>query len=236
MVERSLIEHCLYKLNICRNEATFVLLARNQTGRRCPELVEGRSRHSKATEARLEHQDTAFVEPHEPIPLQGSCSPYLGWQDPNSVQKQKSLCVYRHVNIAFFVYLLFSCSTRTGPGAEMERNMKSSNFIFLVYRMLRAVEQEAGLDGLDARAKALLLLIADGDFEGSALTVGDLTRTGNMGTAPTVYSALNALESDGWIERRQDKDDARARRLCLTEDARKVFGRMSSQARRALRS
>lgn len=113
--------------------------------------------------------------------------------------------------------------------------MKTSAFIFAVYRVLRAVEHEAGLDGLDARARTLLLLIADGDFEGSALSVGDLTRGGDMGTAPTVYSALNALESDGWIERRQDKDDARTKRLCLTDHSRKVFGRMSSQAARALR-
>lgn len=113
--------------------------------------------------------------------------------------------------------------------------MRTSSFIFAVYRILRIVEKEAGLDGLDTRAKALLLLIADGDFEGSALSVGDLTRNGEMGTAPTVYNALNALESEGWIERRQDAKDARTRRLCLTDHARKVFGRMSSQAARTLR-
>lgn len=113
--------------------------------------------------------------------------------------------------------------------------MKTSSFIFAVYRILRAVEHEAGLDGLDARTKALLLLIADGDMEGSALSVGDLTRSGDMGTAPTVYNALNELESEGWIERRPDTHDARTRRLCLTDSARKSFGRMSSQAARALR-
>lgn len=112
----------------------------------------------------------------------------------------------------------------------------TSSFIFAVYRILRTVEQEAGLDGLDARAKALLLIIADGDHEGAALSVGDLTRTGEMGTAPTVYSALNSLELGGWIERRQDAQDARTRRLCLTERARKAFARMSLQAARALRS
>lgn len=114
--------------------------------------------------------------------------------------------------------------------------MKTSSFIIVVYRILRAVEHEAGLDGLDARAKALLLLIADGDMEGSALSVGDLTRSGDMGTAPTVYSALNELESEGWIERRQDEHDARTKRLCLTDHAQKVFRRMSSQAARTLKS
>ena len=113
--------------------------------------------------------------------------------------------------------------------------MKTSCLIFYLYRMLRMVEHEAGLDGLDARTKSLLLLIAEGDFEGSALSVGDLTRGGNMGTAPTVYSALNELESEGWIERRPDAIDGRTRRLCLTESAKKVFARMSSQAARALR-
>jgi len=114
--------------------------------------------------------------------------------------------------------------------------MKTSSFIFAVYRILRAVEHEAGLDGLDARAKALLLLIADGDIEGKALIVGDLTRNGEMGTAPTVYNALNALETEGWIERRQDAQDARTRRLCLTDHARKVFSKMSAQTARALRN
>ena len=66
--------------------------------------------------------------------------------------------------------------------------------------------------------------------------MGDLTRAGDMGTAPTVYRALNDLESEGWIERRQDKVDGRTRRLCLTDSARKTFGKMSSQAMRALRS
>lgn len=113
--------------------------------------------------------------------------------------------------------------------------MKTSMFIIAVYRVLRAVEKEAGLDGMDARTRTLLLLIADGDIGGEALSVGDLTRNGNMGTAPTVYNALNALESEGWIERRQDAQDARTKRLCLTEHSRKVFGRMSTQAARALR-
>ena len=112
--------------------------------------------------------------------------------------------------------------------------MKSSSFILYVYRILRMVEQEAGLDGLDARARALLMLIAEGDLEGAALSVGDVTRDGAMGTAPTVYSALNDLESEGWIERRQDKADARTKRLCLTDSARKTFGRMSTQTARSL--
>ena len=42
----------------------------------------------------------------------------------------------------------------------LEFCMRTSSFIFAVYRILRIVEKEAGLDGLDARAKALLLLIA----------------------------------------------------------------------------
>ena len=84
--------------------------------------------------------------------------------------------------------------------------------------------------------RALLLLVADGEVEGSALSVGDLTRNSGMGTAPTVYNALNELESEGWIERRQDEHDARSRRVCLTDQARKAFRRMSTQAARALTS
>jgi DNA-binding MarR family transcriptional regulator len=127
------------------------------------------------------------------------------------------------------------CAVQLALRTHLDRAMKSSPFIFAVYRMLRAVELEAGMDGLDARTKALLLLIADGDLEGTALSVGDLTRTGDMGTAPTVYNALNALESEGWIERRPDENDARTRRLRLTDRAKKIFGRMSAKATRALR-
>ena len=136
--------------------------------------------------------------------------------------------------MACVLFTLFVFLWRSRGGApNLEGRMKSS-FIFYVYRILRAVEQEAGLDGLDTRARALLMLIAEGDLEGTALSVGDVTRDGTMGTAPTVYTALNELESEGWIERRQDKTDGRTRRLCLTDSARKTFGRMSSQTARAL--
>lgn len=114
--------------------------------------------------------------------------------------------------------------------------MKQIPFIFAVHRLLRALEQEAGIAGLDHRAKALLLLIAEGDASGSALSVGDVVAGSNLGTAPTVYTALSELEAAGWIERRRDDADGRARRLCLTSRARKVFARMSRRANDGLRA
>lgn len=92
------------------------------------------------------------------------------------------------------------------------------------------------MDGLDHRAKSLLLLIAEGDVSGAALSVGDVVSGSNLGTAPTVYTALSELEAAGWIERRRDDADGRSRRLCLTAQARKIFARMSRRAIDGLRA
>ncbi len=100
-----------------------------------------------------------------------------------------------------------------------------SRLVFHVLRALRSAEREAGAGELDLRARELLRIIGEEDARGSALSVGQLVKSASMGTAPTVYSALNQLESQGWIERSADQPDGRTRRLTLSPRARKMFAR-----------
>ena len=109
-------------------------------------------------------------------------------------------------------------------------------FILAINGIIRSVEKEAGIDGLDHRAKGLLLLIAEGDASGSSLSVGDLVSERSFGSAPTLYKMLSQLETEGWITRRSDEEDARGRRVRLTARARRVLERMSHRAAEKLKS
>lgn len=100
-----------------------------------------------------------------------------------------------------------------------------SRLVFHLLRALRMAEREVGAGELDLRARELLRIIGEEDARGAVLSVGELVRFANIGTAPTVYSALNQLESQGWIERSGDKHDGRTRRLTLSPRARKMFTR-----------
>ena len=100
-----------------------------------------------------------------------------------------------------------------------------SRLIFHVLRALGSAEREAGAGELDLRARELLRIIGEEDEHGAALSVGQLVKCANVGTAPTVYSALNQLESQGWIERSSDQPDGRTKRLTLSPRARKMFAR-----------
>lgn len=113
--------------------------------------------------------------------------------------------------------------------------MKDEALIFRLYRMLRELEHEAGLDELDLRARALLRLICEGDASGTPPIVGDFVKENPLGTPPTIFSSLAELQSAGWIERLPDKQDGRARRLTLTPQARRVFARMSKRLSLALK-
>lgn len=103
----------------------------------------------------------------------------------------------------------------------------SPSFIFRVNRIVREVETEVGLDTLGPRARTLLRLVAEESASGSALITADLLKQNGLGTPPTVFAGLDKLEEGGWIERRADKTDLRARRLHLTARAKKAFARMS---------
>lgn len=100
-----------------------------------------------------------------------------------------------------------------------------SRLVFHVLRALRSAERESGAGELDLRARELLRIIGEEDERGESLSVGQLVKSANLGTAPTVYSALNQLESQGWIERSSDQPDGRTRRLILSPRARKMFTR-----------
>jgi DNA-binding MarR family transcriptional regulator len=100
-----------------------------------------------------------------------------------------------------------------------------SRLVFHVLRALRSAEREAGAGELDLRARELLRIIGEEDARGACLSVGQLVKCANVGTAPTVYSALNQLESQGWIERSSDQPDGRTKRLTLSPRARKMFVR-----------
>ena len=100
-----------------------------------------------------------------------------------------------------------------------------SRLVFHVLRALRSAERELGAGELDLLARELLRIIGEEDARGAALSVGQLVKCANLGTAPTVYSALNQLESQGWIERSSDQPDGRTRRLILSPRARKMFAR-----------
>jgi len=112
--------------------------------------------------------------------------------------------------------------------------MKPMPVIFRIYELLRKLEHEAGMDMLDLRARALLRLIGEEAAAGRAMNVTDVVRQSGLGTAPTIFASLSELQAAGWIERLQDEQDGRTRRLHLAPQAKKAFARMSRQAAEAL--
>lgn len=101
------------------------------------------------------------------------------------------------------------------------------HLIYSINRIVRDVEASVGLDELGPRARSILRLIGEENALGSAPRTGDLIAASGLGTPPTIYASLVELEEAGWIERRPDRNDARARRLHLTARATKTFSRMS---------
>lgn len=101
------------------------------------------------------------------------------------------------------------------------------NFIHHVNAAARRIEAEAEMDGLGLRSRRLLQLIGEAEELSASTRVGDVVRQSRLGTAPTVYSSLEELETGGWIERRRDPSDHRAATLHLTARAWRVFDRMS---------
>lgn len=111
-----------------------------------------------------------------------------------------------------------------------------AHLIYSINRIVRDVEAGVGLDAVGPRARALLKLIGEENALGSAPRTGDLIVLSGLGTPPTIYASLVELEEGGWIERRPDRNDARARRLHLTAQAKKAFARMSRLIDKELRS
>lgn len=101
--------------------------------------------------------------------------------------------------------------------------------IFTVSRIVRATEADVGLDAVGPRSRALLRLIGEENALGAVPKVADIVARSGLGTPPTIYASLEELEKGGWIERRTDEGDGRARRLYLTAKAKRAFARMSNR-------
>lgn len=109
-------------------------------------------------------------------------------------------------------------------------------FIHAIYRIVRDVEADVGLDDVSPRARALLKLIGEENTLGAVPRAADVIAQSGLGTPPTIYASLVELENGGWIERRKDEDDARASRIYLTAQAKRAFARMSRLVEKKLRS
>lgn len=110
----------------------------------------------------------------------------------------------------------------------------SAHFIFRFNRIVRDVEADVGLNLMGARARALLSYIGEENAHGSTPKMGDLTAQSRFGTPPTIYASLDELEEGGWIERRRDESDARARRVQMTARAKRAFARISRLVEREI--
>lgn len=113
--------------------------------------------------------------------------------------------------------------------------MKKEHLIFRISRVMRAVEQTAGLDGLDPSSRAILVLIGEAEAEQKVLNVSDVVKACNFGTPPTIYNRLSELEKAGWIEYAADPRDGRARHVFLSRSARRLYGRVSGEVQRLLK-
>ena len=105
-----------------------------------------------------------------------------------------------------------------------------------MYRLISDTEGRSGLDQVEMPAKAILTVIAEAEFESRKLRITDIIRLRRFGTSPTVYNKLDRLEHDGWIRYEPDPDDARAKIVRLTTDARRAFDAMSDDMYNVLKA
>jgi DNA-binding PadR family transcriptional regulator len=112
--------------------------------------------------------------------------------------------------------------------------LKREHLIFRICRVMRAVEQTAGLWELDCSSRSMLTFIGEAEAEQKILNVSDVVRASGFGTPPTVYSRLNELEKAGWIAYAPDPRDGRAKQVFLTRLARRAYAQMSLEAQKLL--
>lgn len=101
--------------------------------------------------------------------------------------------------------------------------MKPRPSIHEVDRILRAVEDAAGLKDHDMRTRAVLRLIGERESEGRPFFVKELINLRRLGTAPTIFNRIAVLERSGWIRRVPDEADRRAKRLHLTPGSSEMY-------------
>lgn len=123
-------------------------------------------------------------------------------------------------------------SKATSDQKYVSTSSNCANSIFRLNRVLRTLEHEAGLSDTDPLSKSILLFLGELEEQGRRITVTDVVRSGQFGTAPTVFSRLDELHVGQWIERKTDSNDKRVRLLGLTSKTRRLFKRMSDHAQR----
>lgn len=110
-----------------------------------------------------------------------------------------------------------------------EKRLPVGQLLGLMLRRFRADlfawGQEAGYTNL---RQSHLQVFGNIDWTGTRLT--DLAARAGM-TRPSMLELVDALEKAGYLERRPDKRDGRAKLICLTRDGRRVV----VQALRAVR-
>lgn len=110
--------------------------------------------------------------------------------------------------------------------ALVDQHLKESWNIFEVFRAVRAVQEQTGLDRLDDRSKQLLWWIGEADNMGRQLQVKDLMTGHRLGTFPTVRKHLDELLDLGLVEYLA-APDGRGKPFQLSRHGREVFGQMT---------
>lgn len=100
--------------------------------------------------------------------------------------------------------------------------------------ILKAIESDEGLDGLDSVSRDLLNYILQKHSESQILRVTDLTANLSFGSPATVYGRLARLQTDGWIKTTTPADDGRVKIVVPSNKALGSLGRMSVALNRAL--
>ena len=100
--------------------------------------------------------------------------------------------------------------------------------------ILKAIENDEGLDDLDPISRDLLNYILQKNSEGQTLRVTDLTANLSFGSPATVYGRLAKITDSGWIKTTTPADDGRVKIVVPTSKALGSLGRMSIALTKAL--
>ena len=88
-------------------------------------------------------------------------------------------------------------------------------------------EKEHGLCEIDPSTREILQAIASANLSDKKIRVSDIKNEDIYGTLPTVITRLQKLVEAGWIERKEDPEDARVVLLQITSKATLIFKKIS---------
>lgn len=109
--------------------------------------------------------------------------------------------------------------------------MRNDSLIFRIRNIVSAVEARTGLDELDLATREVLKFIGAAEAAGEAPQSSTVVRGAAIGTGPTTFARLTALEELGWVVSSRDADDGRMTRWHLSTHARRAFTEMSKKLR-----